>query len=83
MYPFWMPGRGENFYRYADDITFPGIEIEIFPKQDNPTDLGNLLRLPLGVHQKSRNRAYFVDNTGPLDQLIEQNPLEALRWQKN
>lgn len=82
LHPFWLPSRGENFYRYADDVTFPEIEIELFPKQDNPTDLGNLLRLPLGLHLKSRNRAYFVDTAAPVDQLIELDPLEALSWTK-
>ena len=80
MHPFWKPTRGENFYRHFSDDIFPGIEIELFPKQDNPTDLGNLLRLPLGVHLKSGNRAFFVDNSGPVDQLIELDPMEALNW---
>lgn len=56
--------RGTNFYKYfansgsakTDAIDgFENLSIEIFPKQDtmDGKDLGNLVRLPMGVNQKS------------------------------
>lgn len=38
------------------------LEIEVFPKQSvlPPDGFGNLVKLPLGIHQKSGNRALFV-----------------------
>ena len=43
-----------------------GLHREIFPKQDQATDdqLGNLIKLPLGVHRKTGSRALFVDEEG-------------------
>lgn len=39
---------------------------EIFPKQDAvaPDQLGNLIKIPLGIHRKSGRRALFVDADG-------------------
>lgn len=39
-----------------------GIHCEIFPKQDKvePGGLGNLVKLPLGIHRKTNRRALFV-----------------------
>jgi hypothetical protein len=39
-----------------------GVHIEIYPKQEIALNLGNLIKLPLGVHQKTRNRCFFVNN---------------------
>jgi len=50
-----------------------GIHIEIFPKQSLDTEkmLGNLIKLPLGIHRKSGRRALFIneDGTPIFDQL--------------
>jgi len=54
---FWMIGESEN----------PGIELEVFPKQDTiPKNggFGNLIRLPLGLHHRTKTRTYFVDPLG-------------------
>jgi len=59
--------RGENFYRTKDQS--PGnpmrnVTIEVFPKQTslNGKDLGNLMRLPLGVNLRSpKDPTFFVD----------------------
>ncbi|HEY8542089.1 MAG TPA: CRISPR-associated primase-polymerase type A1 [Pseudothermotoga sp.] len=38
------------------------ISVEIFPKQsDTGGGLGNLIKLPLGIHRKTKNRCPFVD----------------------
>ncbi len=44
----------------------PEIQIEIFPKQDQVEidGLGNLVKLPLGIHKASGQRSLFVDEQG-------------------
>ena len=37
-------------------------KVEVFPKQVVIKDLGNLIKLPWGVHQVSGKRSYFVDD---------------------
>lgn len=43
----------------------PEIHIEVFPKQDQVENngLGNLVKLPLGIHLASGQRSLFVDET--------------------
>jgi len=77
------PLRGKNFFRHASDDPRTGhgcIEVEVFPKQDDLSgkDLGNLLRLPLGVHTKSGKRAHFVTLNSHVDELVELDPVVAL-----
>lgn len=38
-----------------------GMNIEVFPKQISTKSLGNLVKLPLGVHLKSKRRSAFVN----------------------
>lgn len=38
-----------------------GLHIELFPKQVSARSLGNLVKLPLGVHLKSKRRSAFVN----------------------
>jgi hypothetical protein len=78
LHPAWAPTKGDNFYAHAG-TEFPTIEIETFPKQDMATDLGNLVRLPLGVHRKSKSRAYFIDIDHPEPGLHEVESLPALK----
>jgi hypothetical protein len=75
--------RGDNFWRHTQTdpkFGYPNIEIEVFPKQDSldGKDLGNLIRLPLGVNRKSGERSFFLTGRAPLDQFIELDPLVAL-----
>jgi hypothetical protein len=77
------PLRGKNFYRHVDESPrtgFPCIDVEVFPKQDDldGKDLGNLMRLPLGTHAKSRQEAYFLDLSSPIDELKVAEPVPAL-----
>jgi hypothetical protein len=37
--------------------------IEVFPKQDSRQGFGNLVKLPLGIHQKTRRRCLFVNRS--------------------
>ena len=52
--------RGKNFYKHEESYTT--LEIEVFPKQENldGKELGNLLRLPLGVNLKSGHKGRFI-----------------------
>ncbi len=42
------------------------VSIELFPKQDELTEkkLGNLVKLPLGIHKKTLKRSFFTDISG-------------------
>lgn len=60
----------------------PMVSIELYPKQVHlaPDQLGNLIKLPLGVHQGSGRRAEFLDDHG---QPIEDQEGFLLRIQRN
>lgn len=63
-FSYFAPHRGKNFYRH--EFAFPSLEIEVFPKQDEVRagdGLGNLMRLPLGVHRRSGSNGFFLDVT--------------------
>lgn len=59
--------KGAHFFQYTDQDPldgYPNFEIEVFPKQTNLAgkDLGNLMRLPLGVNRKSpQDPTFFID----------------------
>jgi hypothetical protein len=55
----------------------PDLEVEVFPKQDvvPPGGLGNLVKLPLGIHKATDRRCLLLDDEGrPL-----RDPWERLR----
>lgn len=80
--------RGNNFYRFADpsggkDLLhrMDNFSVEVYPKQDSMDgkDLGNLMRLPLGVNLKSpKDRAFFLDMRAAITQFLPMDPIEAL-----
>jgi hypothetical protein len=74
----YVPKRGSNFFRDTDP-DFEPVSIEVFPKQDSldGKDLGNLIRLPLGINRKSGNRAFFVRH-GAYSHLSEMDPVAAM-----
>lgn len=47
-------------------VDFDGISVEVFPKQTKIREdgLGNLIKLPLGIHRKTSRRGLFVDKDG-------------------
>lgn len=63
--------RGNNFYQLNnEDVTlgFHNMEVELFPKQSSMDgkDLGNLVRLPLGVNQKNpKDPCFLLDQRAP------------------
>lgn len=73
------PMRGNNFYKHVDQ--YPSLTVEIFPKQEDVGGgkrLGNLLRLPLGINQKTKRRAFFYRLDAPQEHLIPDDPTVAL-----
>jgi hypothetical protein len=40
-----------------------GIHVEIYPKQQEAKNLGNMVKLPMGIHKRSGRRCEFVDGT--------------------
>lgn len=68
----WDAFRGKNFYHHRNSdpvLGYPSFSVEIFPKQDSleGKNLGNLLRLPLGVNRKKpKDPTFFLDLTGPM-----------------
>lgn len=86
----WEPIRGQNVYaqQLVGDEIFDAVDrnlhqftLEVFPKQDSldGKDLGNLMRLPLGVNYKSpKDGAFFLDLRTPYDDFTPMDPLEAL-----
>lgn len=75
--------RGVNFFKHTagpDHSGYPCLEIEVFPKQDDldGKDLGNLMRLPLGVNRKSGQAGFFVDPNQPYETLVPLDPSVAL-----
>lgn len=78
------PLRGENFFKHKNDDKVEGFQnfsIEVFPKQDtlDGKDLGNLMRLPLGVNLKApKEPTFFIDMTAPLAELSSMDAATAL-----
>ncbi len=62
-------GFMRNFVRMLGRVLHPDdpdLTIECFPKQDRLKDgqLGNLIKLPLGIHLRSGRRAWLLDEDG-------------------
>jgi len=49
--------------KIAEQVELPdGVNVEVFPKQaEHGGGLGNLIKVPLGVHRKTNNRCSFVN----------------------
>ena len=82
----WKLIRGQNFFAYRGPEKEPehnmlNWSIEVYPKQDNieGKDLGNLMRLPLGVNLRSpKDRPFFVDMRTAMTDLQPMDSVEAL-----
>lgn len=73
----FKPSKGDNFYRPTWDSF---VEIELFPKQDSldGKNLGNLMRLPLGVNQKTGQTSTFITSKAAQNVLVPMDPIDAL-----
>lgn len=50
------------------------MHVEFFPKQpsrDTPEGLGNLIKLPLGIHRKTMRRSVFLRDEKPVEKISE------------
>lgn len=79
----WEPSSGQNFFKSTDDDPtsgFPNLTVELFPKQDSLAgkDLGNLMRLPLGINRKNADPTFFFGFNGPLNTLTPVDSVQAL-----
>jgi len=85
----WELFRGNNFYRYKAEgvlakdniMNMNQYSLEVYPKQDSldGKDLGNLIRLPLGVNLKSpKDKPFFLDMRTALSSFSPMSPIEAL-----
>lgn len=72
------PTRGQNFWRHKHD--YQDVEIETFPKQATVSEdgLGNLMKLPLGVHRVTGRRSRFLTVKSPLEVFQEMDAKRAL-----
>lgn len=70
--------HGDNFFKH--EFAFPAVSIEVFPKQDSvkADGFGNLVRLPLGVNQKTGKRGFFLDLSGGVESFRVDDPMLAL-----
>lgn len=53
--------RGDAFWKH--EWAYPNVGIEVFPKQDQVRQgdgLGNLMRLPLGIHRRTGRPGFFL-----------------------
>lgn len=73
-----VPDKGKNFFRH--EFGYPALSVEVFPKQDTVggDGFGNLVRLPLGVNQKSGKAGFFLDLNTPQDTFKLDDPMLAL-----
>jgi tetratricopeptide (TPR) repeat protein len=73
---------GRMFVAWQSPQLPPGLHLEFFPKQASLTGkgLGNLIKLPLGIHRRTGRRSLFLDEASqPLaDQLAALRAVERL-----
>lgn len=71
--------RGDSFFEHA--TSYRNVSLELFPKQDDLAgkDLGNLMRLPLGVNRKTGQKGFFIDITKGYDTLAADDPALVLQ----
>jgi hypothetical protein len=70
--------RGESFFMHKSE--FQNLTVEVFPKQTtlDGKDLGNLMKLPLGVHRDTGRRGEFITAKAPYTELRTMDPKAAL-----
>lgn len=71
--------RGDSFFEHA--TSYRNVSLELFPKQDDLAgkDLGNLMRLPLGVNRKTGQAGFFIDINQGYDKMVADDPALVLQ----
>ena len=75
------PIRGETFWKHR--WAFPYLTTEVFPKQTKVREgdgLGNLMRLPLGIHTKTSKKAFFLKASASHGRFVADDPERALQY---
>lgn len=72
------PTRGDNFFAFPDEHML--VDVELFPKQDSVDGggLGNLMKLPCGIHRKTSERTHFIRFDGRFNEFTEMPAEDAL-----
>lgn len=60
----WFLGHKTKYSKKADSLYFTivrgkRVNVEIYPKQDNTSGIGSLIKVPLGIHKKTGVRSTF------------------------
>jgi hypothetical protein len=68
---FWPAAKARKLARYFASCAgenLEGLHVEVFPAQDRVKKggLGNLIKLPLGLHLKSSSRSQLLDREGKI-----------------
>ena len=69
--------KGKNFFKLAEDdkwYSLKNMTVEIFPKQDKPSNLGNLVRLPLGTNLKNPKDPCFIIDQRQAQKVLAPHP---------
>lgn len=53
-------------HKLEKEQEWPGVDVEVFPKQERADGFGNLVKVPLGVHRKTRRRCLFIRPDGSI-----------------
>ena len=53
-------------HKLEEEQEWPGVDVEVFPKQERADGFGNLVKVPLGVHRKTRRRCLFIRPDGSI-----------------
>lgn len=77
--------KGDTFFSYMVESEdwynrYDNLIVEIYPKQAtiSESELGNLVRLPLGVNRKHTDPCFFVDVRTAMNVIAPRDPVEAL-----
>lgn len=75
------PYRGDSFFLHK--VGLQNISVEVFPKQTtlDGKDLGNLMKLPLGLHRTTGKMGEFITAKAPYTELVPMDPMAALSGQ--
>lgn len=75
------PVRGDSFWKHQWAYTY--LTTEVFPKQARVREgdgLGNLMRLPLGIHRVTNKKAFFLKASTEHGRFVADDPELAIRY---
>lgn len=78
---YWQAKNDSGIFWFNSQDPCLGLfDIELFPKQDQVDEggMGNLMRMELGIHQKSRKPGFFIDHAQDVMRLTAHDDPETL-----